>query len=597
MDAHVVNEDPLHWESDEKFERIVCSPPFGSHDGEFKAIERALSLLDKNGLVAAIVSPNFLWGSRQSRMREMISESARPRAIVSLPPNVFAHTSIRSAILVLQEEAAGKTYMASSKSVADLGAIAEDYAAWRRGQRFSLGFEVDLDSSRWDVAYHEPIDFGLGGITFPYKVVPLGEVAQIDAGKRSDAARIAINRTGSKVVWLEDAPDDLIVKNNIFVAPQGIVNPLYIHFYLSSSLGKRALAKRVTGATIPHISPKDLAGLPVVVPELRQQGKIVEQALKIRQITAALEALAFEGQQSLSDRFFNLEAVSDKFLKFSENTEKAFYQRLPFPIAVVYRKIANAANNTQRYSLLIELFEVVIRFIVLVNLADYLNSRKAAETLVQQVPDIRKLSAPSLGHWVVWFRSLSHIKTAAQSRPFLREIKEFKLHDYQRMLDEFVNIRNESLRGHGATLSEGEYELKFQEHSPKLNKLIGDLGFLANYRLVKTGSMDKDGDFYKISVQNLMGDNPHFESDHVVLRTPLETNKVLYLNAEAESLVLDPYIILELCPECRRPEVLLFDKFSEQKITYLGYESGHKPSFPNVDRLPLVIREAATRRH
>jgi len=105
-------------------------------------------------------------------------------------------------------------------------------------------------------------------------------------------------------------------------------------------------------------------------------------------LISRMEALAFEGQQSLSDRFFNLEGVSDKFLKFSENTEKAFYQRLPFPIAVVYRKIANAANNTQRYSLLIELFEVVIRFIVLVNRADYLNSRKAVETLVQQVPDM-----------------------------------------------------------------------------------------------------------------------------------------------------------------------------------------------------------------
>jgi hypothetical protein len=94
-----------------------------------------------------------------------------------------------------------------------------------------------------------------------------------------------------------------------------------------------------------------------------------------------------------------------------------------------------------------------------------------------------------------------------------------------------------------------------------------------------------------------MGDNPHFESDHALLRTPLETNKVLYLNAEPESLVLDPYLFLELCPECRRPKVLLLDKFSEQKITYLGYESGHKPSFPSIDRLPLAIREVAARRH
>ena len=102
-------------------------------------------------------------------------------------------------------------------------------------------------------------------------------------------------------------------------------------------------------------------------------------------------------------------------------------------------------------------------------------------------------------------------------------------------------------------MTEEEYQSKFPEYAPKLDDLVAQLGFLAQYRLVKTGSMDmdKDGDFYKISVKNLMGDKPYFES---------------------------------------------VDKISEQKITYLGYESGHKPAFPNVNRLPLVIREAAVRR-
>jgi hypothetical protein len=435
---------------------------------------------------------------------------------------------------------------------------------------------------------------GTGGV--PYQMMSLADIARVEQTKRSETARIAINRTGSKVVWLDDAADDLITNNYIFVSPFGNINPLYLYLYLSSSLGRTALENRIKGASIPHISHEDLMGVPVVVPDVQQQGKVVEQALKIKQATTALEALASEGKQSLSEHFFNLKEISDRFQNLSESTEKAFYRRLPFPIAVVYRKIANAPNNTQKYSLLIELFEVVIRFIVLVNLADYLNGRNAADTLLQQIPDIRKLSAPSLGHWVSWFRSLSHLKTAAESQPFLREIKEFPLQDYQRMLDEFVNIRNESLRGHGATLTEGEYELKFQEHAPKLYKLVSDLGFLANYRLVKTGSMEKDRDFYKITVQNLMGDNPHFESDHVVQRTPLETGKVLFLKASGESLVLDPYIVLELCTECRRPEVLLLDKFSEQKITYLGYESGHKPVFPITDRLPVAIRELAIRR-
>ena len=67
VDAHVVNGNPLHWESDEKFERIVCNPPFGSQEGGLAAIEKGLSLLKKDGQLAVIVSPNFLWGARQAK--------------------------------------------------------------------------------------------------------------------------------------------------------------------------------------------------------------------------------------------------------------------------------------------------------------------------------------------------------------------------------------------------------------------------------------------------------------------------------------------------------------------------------------------------
>jgi hypothetical protein len=200
VDAVVVNEDPLRWESDEKFERIVCNPPFGSQDVEFKAIVRALSSLDKNGLLAVIVSPNFLWGTRQAKARDAILKRASVTAVISLPVNVFAHTSIPSAILILNEGRSGKTYMARSKNVADLDAIAKDYQAFRQGQKFTLGFEVALDSGRWDVSYREPVDFGLGDLTFPYQVVSLADIAETQAGKPSEGGKIAINRTGSKVV-------------------------------------------------------------------------------------------------------------------------------------------------------------------------------------------------------------------------------------------------------------------------------------------------------------------------------------------------------------------------------------------------------------
>jgi hypothetical protein len=251
------------------------------------------------------------------------------------------------------------------------------------------------------------------------------------------------------------------------------------------------------------------------------------------------------------------------------------HSQVPFPIAVVQRKIRNAPNNTQKFSLLIELFEVVVRFIALVHLADYVNNRKQAAVVAEQVPDIKKLFAPTLGDWVSIFKAFARINSGADSAPFLAEIKTFRFDKYQRTLQEFVDLRNASLRGHGATLTEEEYELRYQEHAPKVYDLVSSLGFLANYTLVKTGQMEKNGDFFNITVHTLMGDNPHFETNHIVLRTPLDTNKVLYLNRDQESLVLDPYIVLERCPECNRPEVLLFDKFLDKKITYLGYESGH----------------------
>lgn len=91
-----------------------------------------------------------------------------------------------------------------------------------------------------------------------------------------------------------------------------------------------------------------------------------------------------------------------------------------------------------------------------------------------------------------------------------------------------------------------------------------------------------------------MGDNPIFETQDISSRTPFDTHKVLYLNANLDPLVLDPFVILEPCSECHRPELLLLDKFSDKKITYLGYESGHKPTYTNVGKLPLALREAAS---
>lgn len=593
LPIRIVVDEPRIWQSPEAYQRILFNPPFGSTEMGIDLWQSALTKLSDGPLIA-FVPFKFLWSQQDLPSRELISRTAQISAVISVSPNLWRHIGIRSAVVVIDKLGRDKTYMAVSKSPADLSTIATDYAQWRTGSRFSVGFEGALNPERWNPEFYEPIDFTLSEIRFPYKVVPLGELARVQAARPSSEAKIAINRTGSKTVWVADEPQ-LNARNYIFVTPSDGLNPSYLQLYLASDLGRRAIARRAKGDFIPHLSSGDIQSIPVIVPDLPVQNAIVKDALDVQRTISDLESLVHEGKQSLSEKLFTLSSVKQKFAQFASNTEKAFYQALPFPIAVVYRKIRNAPNNTQKFSLLIELFEVAVRFIALVHLADYINSRKQADVVAEQIPEIKKMYAPALGDWVSMFRSFAYIKGLPESEPFLQEAKSFKLDRYQKTLQEFVDIRNKSLRGHGATLTEDEYELRFQEHAPKVYKLINSLGFLANYTLVKTGTMEKDGDFYKIAVQVLMGDNPHFEHLSVELRTPLDTNRVLLLNRNQESLPLDPYIVLERCPECRRPEVLLLDKVSDKKITYLGYESGHRPALENAARLPLVIRETATR--
>lgn len=593
-DSQIFIQDPGHWDSDKRFDRIVCNPPFGMRSVEADGIRRVVSLISENGKAVVFVPIKVLWHKQDEALRRFIAERVHVSAIISLPGRLWPNTGIQTAALVLDRKVSSKTYMGRSKAVADLTAIAEDYDAWSSGGHFSLGFETALELDRWDVAYYEPVDFDLGDLHSPHATVSLSEIANVSTSNPDGTATIAVNRTGSKAVWIDDE-SSLNERNNIFITTSARVNPAFLHLYLGSSVGRRAMARFIKGTSIPHISASDLARVPVILPELSMQAKIVNNALALRRTVSSLESLVEEGKQALTDKMFALSSVQAKFERFGSQTDKAFFQSLPFPIAVVYRKVVNAANNTQRFSLLIELFEVTIRFVALVNLADYVNGRRQESVIVDQVPACQRLQAPALGDWVNLFRSLVELKAAPETVPFLKEIKSFSLAKYRRTLQEFVEIRNASLRGHGATQSEEEYELKYQEHSPKVFDLVRSLGFLASYTLVKTGPMEKEGEFFKIAVQVLMGDNPHFEQSYITSRTPLDTNRVLYLNQDQESVVLDPYLVLEHCPECRRPEVLLLDKISDRKITYLSYEHGHKPAIENVNRLPLVLREAIRR--
>lgn len=585
---------PIGFKIKTKFDTVISLPPFGNQEIDRNILEESLSHLKENGKMFIFVPEGFLFKSSLNLVRDKVLLNNRLKAVISLPDNTFSPvTGIKTSLIIIEKGAQGKTYFAKSKNLSDLGVIAEDYLKYEKQEKFTIGFDAKV-VNRWDYLFNEPIDFEVEGIDFEYSKVLLKDICSLAIGK-SDGAKIAINKTGSKVVWQDDF-ETLIKENNIFLVPKLKINPYFLFLFLTSSLGQKTLKKFIKGDSVPYISIGDLENYPVIFPNLQKQTEIVENTITITNNLVKFETLAMSGRELIKNRLFNLKDEVSKYEMPSSNSEKEYYKKFPFPIAIAYRKFLNANSNTSKFILMIELYEIVIKFMTLVNLADFIGRMNSTdESLMERIPMIKNLSHATGGVWAEIFISLTRLKQGPDSKPFLEEIQNFNLEKYSKKIIEFVEIRNSSLRGHGATLPDEVYAIKIQEIFPNLEELIKSLSFLSKYKLVKTNRLEKNGDVYRIHITNLMGDNSSFDTDIIESRTPIDTDTVILFNQNMEYLKLEPYIIYEICPECLRSEVLLFNKYDNKKISYYGEETGHTPSYNYLNKLPSVLLKLVER--
>jgi hypothetical protein len=144
------------------------------------------------------------------------------------------------------------------------------------------------------------------------------------------------------------------------------------------------------------------------------------------------------------------------FLDLNSHTPESFesylqtgiplQRELPFPIAIVSRKMGNEANGLRSFLLLRDLFEVIIRFIVLVLIADSLTRQNPKEVLAknERLGELWK-GLPS-GKWVDLFCSL---RQCPSENRFLVEVERLMDID-ESVLRHFVHLRNITI-GHGPT--------------------------------------------------------------------------------------------------------------------------------------------------
>ncbi len=585
----LVADDPTSWRGSTQFENVVTIPPFGIK-GDFDT-KLAEAINEGTNDQAILILPEvFLYGDRQKKLRQFYLKNFGLEAIVSLPSATFSpYTGVKTSLIVLRKNTRiVNTLFIEVEDLSELNHVIQAINELREGRKPKIGFLAEVDATdRWDYKYHEPIDNTeqLKNLPYSHQVMNLEEVASFSVSKKQNSSQIAINKTGSNIKKADD--HTVNEKNSIFITFNESIDPDYFIAFLDSEIGANALSKIVKGSTIPYISVKDLGLLEIIVPELEIQWNIASAYKEMEALSEKLISVIDNTKKSFESNPFIYESLNANLKGLYLKAEESYSQLLPFPIAIVQRKLDNAQTYKDKYSILVELFESLIKYTALINVSDYLTRLNMGE---DPGMGIDRLQRPALGDWVNIFFALTKLKNQPDAQPFLSELKDVRLGKYAETFHDVIRDRNDLL-GHGAAMPDLEYRRHFDNLRPIISDTINLLGFVYKYKLAKSTKLTFDDDSFEVEYYDLMGDNSHFSIQTRQTVKPIKTDAVLIMREDGGYLNLDPFIVLEECQTCMRLELLFFDKFDKNGITYLSFETGHKSTLQKLDQLPVALRD------
>jgi len=291
-------------------------------------------------------------------------------------------------------------------------------------------------------------------------------------------------------------------------------------------------------------------------------------------------------------------------LKDIKNTVESNY---PQPIVQAFRRyrVSPPADMGGRHKMLIDLFELLIKFLCIVELQEGLQRvRNFSDRLPQKEKSLEFLRRPSLGEWVGLLRSLSEIDSGTISLPWTKSISEWYLHksDEQSssvfaLLDELedvqfnrknkrhraeiinalVTYRNKNL-GHGAHSESQELERRLHILEQMVAYLLESASFLGNMSLIFTeGIAVSEGNQWKIEAKDLRG----LTEEPLALVLDLQLNlHELYLCdltakiKQVSPIAIGPFAVWQINEKTKQREVYLFNDAWRTTLEYLSYSSG-----------------------
>ena len=280
----------------------------------------------------------------------------------------------------------------------------------------------------------------------------------------------------------------------------------------------------------------------------------------------------------------------------------------PSPIAAACRRYFTtpSVDLQTRPRLIVDIFESWIKFLAIAQIQAH---RATTPNLVERLPQREKtlefLKRPPLGGWVGLVRVLSGISPAAGTHPLATRIADWyqmpvdsdakvvirglnsldgvRLDNRAKVANEIVNglVTYRNVLYHGATQHRGT----IKEHLPILEDALAYLlersGFLKDVMLFAAEDVSVlPGKRFRVGgkrLQGVMHDTLEEESGH-----RLEPAELYIGTSEWDGVQrpvgLSPFMIWQVNPDRREPEVFYYNDAKRTSLTYLSYQSGARYS-------------------
>lgn len=265
----------------------------------------------------------------------------------------------------------------------------------------------------------------------------------------------------------------------------------------------------------------------------------------------------------------------------NETIDEIIDKKFPFPVSYCFRSMQNEINYSRKWLKLLELFEIILKYQFYVLLSDL----KQNNVDIKNLKEINNLKRPSLGHiHSLFFKLLTFVKKPNSgyfTQEWIKTFNDKQVRNVCKVSSHMIELRNNTLRGHGFVESDDRYQELFHENIKNIIVLINFMFPLAiNYLLIniENGLKHRRGIFeFKASV--MQGSNPLFRIMDFKTKEIIENGCYVFNKSTNKFLCIRPWLVVANCPECKRDMVFFYDRIDNEKIVMRDYPTNHNQKY------------------